>query len=175
VPLLTIRLEATVSNLQGPLSRFGDTAANAGTLALLDSYDSTRGLNVGLKTLAASFSAGLFRIALMPIDACKTILQARSRPFSTHLPPLTSMRASRVVSSSTCWVEQGSDMHRWRGRMVCASCAPRSRGAARPCCTTARWRPRLRRLRDTRPGSAHVRIPVGRGQQLWGCAGERPC
>ncbi len=85
MPLLTIRLEATVSNLQGPLSRFGDTAANAGTLALLDSYDSTRGLNVGLKTLAASFSAGLFRIALMPIDACKTILQARSRPFSTPL------------------------------------------------------------------------------------------
>ena len=33
---------------------------------------------MGLKTLCASTSAGLFRIALMPIDACKTILQARS-------------------------------------------------------------------------------------------------
>lgn len=63
--------------LQGPLSRFGDTAANAGTLSLLDSYEATKGLNVGIKTLAASFSAGLFRILLMPIDACKTILQAR--------------------------------------------------------------------------------------------------
>merc|ERR1719378_674364 len=31
---------------QGPLSRFGDTAANAGVLALLDSYESTRELNV---------------------------------------------------------------------------------------------------------------------------------
>merc|ERR1712205_146166 len=28
--------------VQGPLSRFGDTAANAGALALLDSYDSTK-------------------------------------------------------------------------------------------------------------------------------------
>ncbi len=64
--------------LQGPLSRFGDTAANAGTLSLLDSYEATKGLNVGIKTLAASFSAGLFRIFLMPIDACKTILQART-------------------------------------------------------------------------------------------------
>lgn len=34
---------------------------------------------MGLKTLCASTSAGLFRIALMPIDACKTILQARLR------------------------------------------------------------------------------------------------
>jgi len=60
---------------QGPLSRFGDTAANAGTLALLDSYDATANLNVAVKTLAASSAAALFRIALMPIDACKTIMQ----------------------------------------------------------------------------------------------------
>ena len=60
---------------QGPLSRFGDTAANAGTLALLDSYDSTAHLNVGVKTLAASSAAAGFRIVLMPIDACKTIMQ----------------------------------------------------------------------------------------------------
>ncbi len=32
--------------IQGPMSRFGDTAANAGTLALLDSYDSTSSLPV---------------------------------------------------------------------------------------------------------------------------------
>jgi len=47
--------------LQGPLSRFGDTAANAGVLALLDGHDSTRNLPVGIKTLAASASAGAFR------------------------------------------------------------------------------------------------------------------
>ncbi|KAK9821777.1 hypothetical protein WJX81_000061 [Elliptochloris bilobata] len=65
--------------IQGPLSRFGDTAANAGSLALLDSYESTKNLNVGLKTLVASTSAGLFRIFLMPVDACKTILQVEGK------------------------------------------------------------------------------------------------
>ena len=74
------RSQSRPPGAQGPLSRFGDTAANAGTLALLDSYDATRGLNVGVKTLAASAAAGLFRIALMPVDACKTILQACARP-----------------------------------------------------------------------------------------------
>ena len=32
----------------GPMSRFGDTAANAGTLALLDSYESTVSLPVSM-------------------------------------------------------------------------------------------------------------------------------
>mmetsp|Transcript_14270 Transcript_14270/g.40374 ORF Transcript_14270/g.40374 Transcript_14270/m.40374 type:complete len:350 (-) Transcript_14270:213-1262(-) len=60
---------------QGPLSRFGDTASNAGMLALLESNSSTRELPVFVKTGAASVSAGLFRIFLMPIDTTKTILQ----------------------------------------------------------------------------------------------------
>ena len=61
--------------VQGPLSRFGDTAANAGTLSLLESYESTAHLNVGLKTLVASTAAAGFRIVLMPVDATKTIMQ----------------------------------------------------------------------------------------------------
>jgi len=61
--------------LQGPLSRFGDTAANAGMLTLLESYDSTRTLPVWLKTAFASVAAGGFRIILMPIDTCKTVMQ----------------------------------------------------------------------------------------------------
>lgn len=61
--------------LQGPLSRFGDTAANTGTLALLDSMDTTKDLAVGVKTGAASISAALFRICLMPIDTIKTSMQ----------------------------------------------------------------------------------------------------
>jgi hypothetical protein len=61
--------------LQGPLSRFGDTASNMGTLTLLNSYESSRNLPVFIKTLFASFNAALFRIFLMPIDTCKTILQ----------------------------------------------------------------------------------------------------
>ena len=52
--------------LQGPLSRFGDTAANTGTLALLDTFDATKSMPVGVKTVAASVAAALFRIVLMP-------------------------------------------------------------------------------------------------------------
>jgi len=61
--------------IQGPMSRFGDTAANAGSLALLDSYESTAKLPVGLKTMVASASAAAFRIFLMPVDAMKTTMQ----------------------------------------------------------------------------------------------------
>ena len=56
---------------QGPLSRFGDTAANTGVLTLLDNLEATKELNVGVKTIAASASAATFRIFLMPIDTVK--------------------------------------------------------------------------------------------------------
>ena len=88
---------------QGPLSRFGDTAANAGTLALLDSYEATKDLNVGLKTLCASTSAGLFRIALMPIDACKTILQACSRVGVTGFWGPTPMQCCAAGAAQADW------------------------------------------------------------------------
>jgi hypothetical protein len=101
--------------VQAPLARFGDTAANAGTLALLDDVAVTRDLPVWLKTGAfalfcafampcsarlctayrvsrctsahcallppgaASVAAGGFRILLMPIDACKTVLQVEGK------------------------------------------------------------------------------------------------
>ncbi len=61
--------------LQAPLSRFGDTAANAGVLALLQEYEATRGAPMWLKTLAASMAAGGFRILLMPVDTMKTVMQ----------------------------------------------------------------------------------------------------
>lgn len=60
---------------QGPLSRFGDTAANSGILTLLDSMESTENLPVGVKTAAASGTAAAWRIFLMPIDALKTTMQ----------------------------------------------------------------------------------------------------
>ncbi len=47
---------------QGPLSRFGDTAANSGMMALLESYESTSTLPVAVKTLAASAASASFRI-----------------------------------------------------------------------------------------------------------------
>lgn len=60
--------------LQGPLSRFGDTAANTGMLAILDAFELTSKLPVGVKTICASIAAGLFRILLMPIDTIKTTM-----------------------------------------------------------------------------------------------------
>lgn len=57
--------------LQGPLSRFGDTASNTGVMSLLETSD----LPIAVKTACASTMAALFRILLMPIDTCKTILQ----------------------------------------------------------------------------------------------------
>jgi hypothetical protein len=60
--------------LQGPLSRFGDTAANTGTIELLNNLDATKDMPTAIKTVAASVAAGLFRIALMPIDTIKTTM-----------------------------------------------------------------------------------------------------
>ena len=71
--------------IQGPLSRFGDTAANTGTLAALDAFEMTQGLPVGLKTVAASVSAALFRIVLMPVDTFKTTLQVEGKTGLTKL------------------------------------------------------------------------------------------
>lgn len=65
--------------VQGPLSRFGDTAANTGMMTLMDSYESTRNLPVGLKTVSASAAAACFRIFLMPIDTVKTTMQVTGK------------------------------------------------------------------------------------------------
>ena len=56
--------------IQGPLSRFGDTAANTGMITLMNSMESTKDLNVGLKTISASAAAAAFRIFLMPVVSC---------------------------------------------------------------------------------------------------------
>lgn len=61
--------------VQGPLCRFGDTAANAGVLSVLNELDATRGLPVGIKTAAASLAAGAWRMLLLPLDATKTMMQ----------------------------------------------------------------------------------------------------
>ena len=61
--------------IQGPLTRFGDTAANVGILALLDSLPQTQDLPLPLKTACGSAAAGLWRVCLMPIDSSKTAMQ----------------------------------------------------------------------------------------------------
>ena len=61
--------------MQGPLSRFGDTAANTGTLVILDSYATTKDLPAAAKTAFCSITAALWRLFLMPIDTWKTTMQ----------------------------------------------------------------------------------------------------
>jgi Mitochondrial carrier protein len=61
--------------VQGPLTRFGDTAANIGIMALLQALPQTTEWPLPLKTACGSAAAGLWRILLMPIDASKTALQ----------------------------------------------------------------------------------------------------
>lgn len=61
--------------MQGPLSRFGDTAANTGTLVILDSYASTKDLAPPIKTAFCSITAASWRLFLMPIDTWKTTMQ----------------------------------------------------------------------------------------------------
>ncbi|CAE6408970.1 unnamed protein product [Rhizoctonia solani] len=62
---------------QGPVSRFGDTAANAGILALLQSNSYLNKLPTPIKTIFASACAAAFRMILTPIDTLKTTLQAQ--------------------------------------------------------------------------------------------------
>ena len=52
----------------------GDTAANAFVLALLEGVD----LDLALKTVLCSAAAGLWRIAIMPVDTVKTTFQVSS-------------------------------------------------------------------------------------------------
>lgn len=59
--------------LQTPLTRFGDTAANTGVLALLATSD----LPVGIRTACASAVAAIWRIGLTPLDTMKTTLQVK--------------------------------------------------------------------------------------------------
>ena len=65
--------------VQGPLARFGDTAANTGTLMILNAHPKTKDLPILTKTICASSAAASWRIVLMPIDACKTTLQVEGK------------------------------------------------------------------------------------------------
>ena len=69
----------TAALIQGPVSRFGDTAANAGILALLQSNSYMKKLPSLVKTVFASAAAAAFRMILTPIDTVKTTLQTQGK------------------------------------------------------------------------------------------------
>ncbi|KAK3395724.1 mitochondrial carrier domain-containing protein [Sordaria brevicollis] len=62
---------------QGPAARFGDTAANAGIHALLQSNSFLKHLPITVQDTFASLCAAAFRMILTPIDTLKTTLQAQ--------------------------------------------------------------------------------------------------
>ena len=64
--------------IQTPLMRFVSTAANDGVEALLASFELTKNWGPGRSTVFASIVVGCARIALMPIDTMKTVLQVDS-------------------------------------------------------------------------------------------------
>jgi len=66
--------------IQGPVARFGDTAANAGILALLESNSFMKRLPLAIKTAFASLCAAAFRVILTPLDTVKTTLQTEGKP-----------------------------------------------------------------------------------------------
>lgn len=69
----------TAALVQGPVSRFGDTAANAGILALLQSNSYMKTLPTPVKTLFASVTAACFRMTLTPVDTIKTTMQTQGK------------------------------------------------------------------------------------------------
>lgn len=87
----------TAALVQGPVSRFGDTAANAGILALLNSNGYTRTLPELEKTVFVSLAAACFRMLLTPIDTIKTTLQTQGKPGITILKDRVGWFGSTVV------------------------------------------------------------------------------
>ena len=70
----------SVALVQGPVARFGDTAANTGILALLESNSFMKKLPLAIKTAFASLCAAAFRTILTPLDTVKTTLQTEGKP-----------------------------------------------------------------------------------------------
>jgi Mitochondrial carrier protein len=64
--------------VQAPLSRFVSTASNDGIQAFLKAFPATQNWGPSRTTLIAAIVVGLWRIALMPVDTCKTVLQVDS-------------------------------------------------------------------------------------------------
>merc|ERR1712106_397460 len=79
--------------LQGPLARFGDTAANAAVLSYLEKSD----MPLSAKTGVASITSASWRIFIMPIDAVKTTLQAEGAQARSLLTSKVSIKGPQVL------------------------------------------------------------------------------
>ena len=61
--------------LQGPLAKFGSIAANEGSKVLVDHYIQNSRFADSFSSALGAFFSTLWRITLMPIETCKTVLQ----------------------------------------------------------------------------------------------------
>jgi hypothetical protein len=71
--------------IQAPLARFGDTAANTGTIVALNSFEETANMPIWAKSACASAFASFFRVLIMPIDTLKTTLQVQGKDGISNL------------------------------------------------------------------------------------------
>ena len=88
--------------VQGPVSRFGDTAANAGILALLQSNGFLKNLPALAQTIFASLAAAAFRMILTPVDTVKTIMQTEGKAGLPILRARVSGGRSRAGADIDC-------------------------------------------------------------------------
>lgn len=65
--------------IEGPVVRFGTTAANAGVRAFMSSVPATADLGMPIRIAAVSITGGLWRILTMPVGTCKVALQVGGR------------------------------------------------------------------------------------------------
>jgi hypothetical protein len=96
--------------IQGPVSRFGDTAANAGIFALLNSNSYMKKMPTLVKSGFAALAAAAFRMILTPIDTVKTTLQTQGKPgmqiLKTRVRLFLSVRAvllTLYISGKDVW------------------------------------------------------------------------
>jgi hypothetical protein len=84
----------TFALIQAPMSRFVSTAANDGVEVLLASLEATSQWGLGRTTVVASIVVGIWRMIIMPIDTCKTVLQVDSRDGFRNL--MRRVRAGKI-------------------------------------------------------------------------------
>lgn len=83
--------------IQGPLSRFGDTAANDGVRAALKSLPSTARWSSTYVSILCSLVAGSFRVVLMPLEVVKTSMQVQGAGALTAVGARISRRGPCVL------------------------------------------------------------------------------
>ena len=101
----------TAALVQGPVSRFGDTAANAGIIALLNSNPYMKELPFTVKTAFSSVAAATFRMVLTPIDTIKTTLQTQGKPGVVILK--ARVRGLLCGSDSFNLINSGQTIRHW--------------------------------------------------------------